>query len=152
MLMPHDEPPATGILPFEPPLLAPDGPAAYRRFWQLWREERFWECHEALEELWRDTTGARRWFYNGLIHCAVAVYQHRRGNAVGAARQLARAEEKLARFRPAYEDVNVDALLEGVARAVQESVARLSIGQREDIEQLRERIRKNHQTPGVPGD
>ncbi|HEX8237182.1 MAG TPA: DUF309 domain-containing protein [Abditibacteriaceae bacterium] len=125
----HDAPP-TGELPFPTPQVPPDAPNEYSQFWQLWSEERFYECHEVLEELWRRTTGKERWFLNGLINCAVAVYQHRRGNAVGAARQLLRAQVKLRPFKPLHHSIAVDDLLQGVAREIAPSLQMLSEAQR----------------------
>src|SRR4028119_1247842 len=110
----HDAPP-TGTLPFPSPQIPPDAPTEYSQFWQLWEAEKFYECHEVLEELWRRTLGRERWFLNGLINCAVAVYQYRRGNAVGAARQLLLARVKLRLFAPLHDGVAVDDLLQGVA-------------------------------------
>lgn len=134
----HREMPATGVLPFPVPAVPPDAPELYRQFWQLWREEQFFACHEVLEALWRSVPGAERWFYNGLLHCAVAIYQHRRGNGVGAARQLARAQAKLAPFRPLYYGVDVDSLLAGVERALTDSLAQLSPHQRAQLDGVRQ--------------
>jgi predicted metal-dependent hydrolase len=125
----HDAQP-TGKLPFPPPQVPPDAPIEYSQFWQLWSEEKFYECHEVLEELWRRTPGRERWFLNGLINCAVAVYQHRRGNAVGAARQLLRAQVKLRPFRPLQDGVAIDNLLEGVAVEIASSLQSLGEAQR----------------------
>lgn len=128
-------------MPFEPPLLPPDAPPQLREFWQLWRAGQFFECHEVLEELWRETHGVKRLFFNGLIHCAVAIYQHRRGNAVGAARQLVRAQEKLASFRPRFDGVEVDELLHHVEREIAPSLASLNPSQRGDLDDLKRSLR-----------
>lgn len=117
--------------------MPPDAPELYREFWRLWREEKFFACHEVLEELWRVTPGERRLFYNGLIHCAVAVYQHRRGNSVGAARQLVRAQVKLQRFRPHFYEVDIAGLLAGTERAVALSLSALSDGHQAQLRELR---------------
>ena len=125
----HDAQP-TGKLPFPPPQVPPDAPIEYSQFWQLWSEEKFYEFHEVLEELWRGTPSRERWFLNGLINCAVAVYQHRRGNAVGAARQLLRAQVKLRPFQPLHNGVDVEGLLHGVAQEIETSLQTLSEAQR----------------------
>jgi predicted metal-dependent hydrolase len=125
----HDAQP-TGKLPFPPPQVPPDAPIEYSQFWQLWSEEKFYECHEVLEELWRRTPGRERWFLNGLINCAVAVYQHRRGNAVGAARQLLRAQVKLRPFAPLHNGVDVNKLLQGVVDEIAPSLQALTEAQR----------------------
>jgi len=133
----HHESPARGELPFSPPSIPDGAPELYREFWRLWHEEKFFACHEVLEALWRVTPGAQRLFYNGLIHCAVAIYQHRRGNAVGAARQLLRAQVKLQRFRPAYYEVDIDGLLASVECVVAPSVSALSASQQAQLRELR---------------
>lgn len=134
-----------GIARFMVPAVAATAPAQYREFWELWRQERFFECHEALETLWRVTGGRQRWFYNGLINCAVAVYQHRRGNAVGAARQLTRAQVKLEPFRPCHDTVDVDELLGAVAEEIASSLTQLSAAQRAGCEEIRKFVNSRMQ-------
>ncbi len=136
----HRDAPPTAKPIFSPPLLPNDASPELTEFWRLWNEEKFFECHEALEELWRKTTGPQRWFLNGLINCAVAIYQHRRGNSEGAARQLLRAQVKLQPFCPRHNDLNVDELLEGVAREVELSCVALSESQRTRLESLQKSI------------
>jgi predicted metal-dependent hydrolase len=150
----HHDLPATGELPCLPPSIPDDAPQVYREFWRLWNEEKFYRCHDVLEELWRETEGPQRLFYNGLIHCAVAVYQHRRGNAIGAARQLLRAQVKLRRFRSRHYQVDVDEVLAGVARTVAGSVEQISAGQRAQLpaleKSLEERIAREYPEWGCP--
>jgi len=137
----HFEAPATGVLPFPVPDIPAGAAVLYREFWQLWSEEKFFACHEALEVLWRGITGPQKLFYNGLIHCAVAMYQHRRGNAVGATRQLVRAQMKLQAFRPRHFEVDVDALLDGVERAVASSLSTLDARQQTQLAALRQSLK-----------
>ena len=44
----------------------------------------YFEAHEVWEDLWHDTAGPDRRFYQGLIQAAVAVYHAGNGNARGA--------------------------------------------------------------------
>src|SRR5258706_4923072 len=60
-------------------------------------------AHEVLEDLWRAAAPAERDLYQGLVHVAVATYQESRGNAVGRARQLAKAHRRLAAYDPVYD-------------------------------------------------
>ena len=135
------EAPATGTLPFEPPLQIPPD---LDEFWSLWREEKFWACHEALEEVWKGESEPRRSFLNGLIHGAVAVFQHRRGNFNGAARQLVRATVKLERHRPAREGVEIDAFLAGIETEIAPSLVQVSDKQRAALQTLEARLRKQY--------
>ncbi|HEX9997433.1 MAG TPA: DUF309 domain-containing protein [Abditibacterium sp.] len=132
------ENPPTGTLPFNPPAqISPD----LDEFWILWRQEKFWACHEALETVWKAEKEPRRSFINGLIHGAVAIFQHRRGNANGAARQFLRAEIKCERHRPKCEGVDLDAFLKGIATEIAPSLAQLSLKQRAALDELETRLR-----------
>ena len=112
--MPLPESPPTGILPFEPPKESvPD----LAEFWQLWREEKFWACHEALEDLWRKENGPRKDFLQGLIHGAVAVFQARRGNEKGARAQLEKARLKLGEVAE-FEGVETRRFLSGIEQEI----------------------------------
>ena len=142
--MPLAEAPPTGTLPFEPPATSPPDLV---EFWSLWRQEKFWACHEALEEVWHRESGARRLFLNGLIHGAVAVFQHRRGNAVGAARQRLRATIKLDGHRPASEGVDLEAFLAGIEAEIAPSLAQLNEIQRDSIRDLEARLRLQYKAP-----
>lgn len=139
--MPLPENPPLGHLPFEPPLdSAPD----LHEFWELWRQEKFWACHEALEEVWRQEIEPRRSFLNGLIHGAVAIFQHRRGNSNGAARQLVRAKIKLEKHLPAREGVDVAGFLAGIEREIAPSLRKITARQRADLDELEKRLRARH--------
>ncbi len=110
-------------------------------FWGLWREEKFWACHEALEAIWQRETGPRRTFLNGLIHGAVAIFQHRRGNPNGAARQLLRAQIKLKAHLPAREGVDLQQFLDGIEAEIAPSLQKLSDKQRDALGELEKRLR-----------
>jgi len=70
----------------------------------------FFECHEALEELWTPEHGPRRLFLQSLIHIAVAFYHVQRGNRLGAERQLRKGLKKLANYLPEFEGVCTETL------------------------------------------
>jgi hypothetical protein len=74
-------------------------------------------AHEALEEAWRAAPAPERDFFQGLVHVAVAWYQAGRGNAVGCARQLAKARRRLGPFAPAHRGLDVAGLLAQVEAA-----------------------------------
>lgn len=63
---------------------------------KAFNQERFFEAHELWEELWTPLTGLERRRLQGLIHFAVGLYHHGRGNRVGAMRQLRKGLEKTA--------------------------------------------------------
>lgn len=84
---------------------------------RLFNHREFFECHEALEEVWTPERGPRRLFLQSLIHVAVGFYHHGRGNTAGATRQLHKALRKLAGYLPACEGIDT-ARLYGEAQAV----------------------------------
>lgn len=52
----------------------------------------YFECHEVLEEYWKEKdAGEREIYWVGLIQIAVGLYHHRRGNFKGALRMLQNA-------------------------------------------------------------
>jgi predicted metal-dependent hydrolase len=63
-----------------------------------------------LEQAWVNETGPRRLFLQSLIHFAVGCYHDQRGNSAGAARQLRKGLDKLAAYRPVFEDVDTEQL------------------------------------------
>jgi predicted metal-dependent hydrolase len=90
---------------------------------ELIRSGAFFEAHEELEDEWRDAPRDERDFLQGLVHVAVAWYHAGRGNRPGCERQLAKAERRLARYRPSHRGVDVEAVLAdvGAARALVEA-------------------------------
>jgi len=78
----------------------------------------FFECHEALEEIWMPERGPRRLFLQSLIHIAVGFYHVQRGNADGAERQLRKGLKKLAGYLPEFEGVCTGALYHEAAEAL----------------------------------
>jgi predicted metal-dependent hydrolase len=131
--------------------LPENAPPEYCEFWRLWAAGEYFDCHEVLEELWRRTEGERKLFYQGLIHCAVALYQARRGNAVGALRQSVRAAVKLARYAPEYSGVRMDDLLEFVNHEVAPLREVLTPRQTSGLKRLRREVIKsleNHEQSG----
>lgn len=114
----------------------------YAEFWKLWQAGEFFNAHEELEELWRQTQGEQKLFFNGLIHAVVALYQHQRNNALGACRQCVRMQEKLAPFAPEFYGVQVDQLVCAVENQIAPSRAKLNERQAAQLESLRDRLRE----------
>ncbi len=61
----------------------------------LFNEERFYECHDAIEDIWLRESSDQRSFLQGLIQAAVAFHHYQEGKW-GAARSMLRLSiEKL---------------------------------------------------------
>lgn len=67
----------------------------FERGIELFNAGRFFECHEAWEEVWKKSSGAEKLFYQGMIQAAVAILHALRGNRAGAASVYAKARAKL---------------------------------------------------------
>ncbi len=74
----------------------------------------FFEAHDTWEELWRETSGPDRLFYQGLIQTAVGLYHMTNGNLRGARSQFGKALDKLERYLPAYHGIDTGHLVQGV--------------------------------------
>jgi len=80
----------------------------------------FFECHEALEEVWTPERGPRRLFLQSLIHIAVAFYHVQRGNRLGAERQLRKGLRKLAGYLPECEGICTEELYRAASEALEQ--------------------------------
>ncbi len=65
----------------EPP--PSDFPDAYKKGVWLFNHRHFFECHEILEELWMETIGTPKTFYQMIIHAAVAFVHWENSNRKG---------------------------------------------------------------------
>ncbi len=62
----------------------------------LFNSTNFWECHEALEDLWMEEASPLRNIYWAIIQVANALHHEREGNLVGANSQILKARDKIA--------------------------------------------------------
>lgn len=70
---------------------------------------RFFDAHEAWEEVWRSTTPEPKELWRGLIQVAVGLYHHlERGNPAAARRVLARGLRRLEPFPQGTEGLDLD--------------------------------------------
>jgi len=84
--------------------------ALFRRGVDLFNQREFFECHEALEEIWAPAKGRERLFLQALIHFAVGFYHHQRGNRAGAERQLRKGLQKISSYLPEFGGVETGQL------------------------------------------
>lgn len=94
-----------------PPPLLLEGVALFNR-------GEFFECHEALETLWREERDPVRFLYQGILQVGVAFHHLRRGNWIGAVRQLERGLAKLECYPPICQGVDVDCLVQQAQRCL----------------------------------
>ncbi|MGH3440989.1 MAG: DUF309 domain-containing protein [Nitriliruptorales bacterium] len=98
---------------------------------ELWDEERFFEAHEVLEDVWHAAPEDERLFWQGVIQVAVGCCHHQRGNPTGSAALLRKAADKLSRYPDVHHGIDVEELrvfAEGAARVVEETDEVFDIG------------------------
>lgn len=81
----------------------------------------FFEAHDTWEELWMETTGSHRLFYQGLIQTAVGFYHLGNENYKGACSQLTKALAKLEGYLPRYHGIGTAELVTEVRRCLGEA-------------------------------
>lgn len=84
---------------------------------------RFFEAHEVWEELWNDTVGDEKRFYQGLIHIAVGYYKLSVAEYNGARKLLERGRQIVVAFPAGYAGIDLAPLLATVATTVHDLVA-----------------------------
>jgi predicted metal-dependent hydrolase len=74
----------------------------------------FFEAHDTWEELWRETTGSGRLFYQGLIQTSVGCYHLINENYKGACSQFGKALAKLENYLPVYHGIDTQRFVDGL--------------------------------------
>ena len=77
----------------------------------------FFEQHETLELLWRDTASPVRDLYHGILQIGVGFHHWRRGNYHGASVLLEEGLTRLGPFLPACQGVDVEGLVRDATAA-----------------------------------
>ncbi len=71
----------------------------------------FWECHETLEDVWRESPYPFRLFYHAVIKTSVGFHHLAKHNRHGARVKLRDGVELLGLFQPEWMGVRTDLLL-----------------------------------------
>lgn len=121
--------------PEDEPEPRPPWPEGYLRGLDLFNAGRFWECHEALEEIWLPLSAGPKLFYQAIIQTAAAFHHVTRTRSwAGAAKLFEEARKKLARYagdRERYGGLDVRWLLARLERCRDEAEAVLRGEKRE---------------------
>ena len=80
----------------------------------LFNMGKFFEAHEALEEVWLKAEGNEKIFLHGLIQVAAAFHHHSTGNPAGFRSLLDKAMRKLNQFGDVMEGVDLASLREQI--------------------------------------
>lgn len=79
-----------------------DLPAQYLEGIRLFNSEEFFDCHDALEELWSDCRGEERKFIQGLIQASIALFHFGNENFGGAKKLYNSATALLSQYGDVY--------------------------------------------------
>ena len=83
----------------------------YLRGIEYFNECDFFEAHEVWEELWADTRGESRRFYQGMIQAAVALHHFGNGNIGGARKVYKSCRTYLDQYAPEYSGLPLETFL-----------------------------------------
>jgi hypothetical protein len=67
----------------------------------------YFEAHEVWEELWGDTAGGGKQFYQGLIQAAVGLCHFCNGNLRGAVKLYRTSRDYMERYAPVHEGLDI---------------------------------------------
>ena len=84
----------------------------FKRGLELFNREEFFESHEVIEGLWRETKDEFRDFYQGVIQAAAAMHHLKRGTLPGGISVFESAVERLKRYPSVTMGLNVRKLID----------------------------------------
>ncbi len=91
---------------------------------QLFNEERFWECHETLEQAWHVSKGVERDAIQSIILTAAAFVHYQKGEEGICLSILRRARAKMASVKN-YETLDFEALERNIDKILDSETIRL---------------------------
>lgn len=82
---------------------------------------KFYEAHDILEDVWFEVRDSSRDFYQGLIHLAVGFHHLKdKNNPSGALLQFKKAVNKLSKFEPSFNGIDLKKLIAKIKRVSNE--------------------------------
>jgi uncharacterized protein len=88
----------------------------YFRGINLFNNAKFFDAHEALEDIWRAAPTENKKFLQGLVQVAVAFHHYSTGNRVGMRSVLERAIRNLAEPSGSFGQIELPVLLESLTQ------------------------------------
>ncbi len=86
---------------------------------ELFNAERYWECHEVLEGMWRQKQGKEKRLLQGIILVCAAFVHHQKGEEEVALSVLRRGANQLEYSAPTYGSFRIPALKRNVEQVLQ---------------------------------
>lgn len=81
-------------------------------------EERFWEAHEVLESVWKNSYEGEKDLVQGIILIAAALVHYQKAENTICLSVLGRAMDKLANSTGMYHNINVDVVRQKVSEII----------------------------------
>lgn len=100
-----------------------DLPTQYLEGIRLFNSEEFFDCHDALEELWSECRGEERKFIQGLIQASIALFHFGNENYGGAKKLYNSSTALLSQYGAVYMSLDLQAFLEDFAVCFAELLA-----------------------------
>jgi len=81
---------------------------ALKRAKQYFNDEKYWECHEVLESVWKKTHEGEKDLVQGIILVAAALVHYQKNESDICLSIMRRAMEKLSNSSGVYHDIDMD--------------------------------------------
>lgn len=91
---------------------------AIMRATELFNDEKYWGAHEALEYVWKGSSGAEKSILNGIILVAAAFVHHEKDEPDICLSILQRARKKLNGTGGMYHGIDVDRIADLIAKII----------------------------------
>lgn len=98
------------VTPIRIPRFEPKNQKAFRLGIEAFNTGRFFEAHEAWEEIWLRSPEPEKTFLQGIIQIAAAFHHHSRGNLRGTRTLLEAGLRRTERFPDAYQGIDLAGL------------------------------------------
>ena len=86
----------------------------------FFNDGRYFEAHEAWEDMWRPAQGPLRLYFQGLVQAAVGLHHLQKGNLRGATAQLKKSLSKLEQYPARFCGIDNAALVADLRDVLEE--------------------------------
>jgi hypothetical protein len=91
---------------------------AIKRAMELFNDEKYWQAHEALEYVWKNSMGVEKDILNGLILVAAAFVHDEKDESDVCLAILQRARKKLGEARGMYYGMNINRIADRISEII----------------------------------
>ncbi|HEX7033157.1 MAG TPA: DUF309 domain-containing protein [Nitrososphaera sp.] len=91
---------------------------AIKKAVELFNDEKYWSAHEALEGVWKETSGEEKSILNGIILVAAAFVHDEKDEPEICLSILQRARKKLEGTGGKYRDIDIDMIADRISKII----------------------------------